>query len=152
VEGVRSACACVLLILGAQLLHAQEKKPWAVDHLCGRVEYVRRTPENHNPNSFSEKRKPLRDVQLSLYERRENEDCCSGLSPLETSRTRKNGSFDFQAAKPGNYWVTTNWNGKQSKVAVVYEVQKDSFSKCSEQGIAVDDAGNADWWLTVTVD
>jgi hypothetical protein len=149
---MKSGMTLLGLILIAHSLRAQNKQPWNIDRLCGRVEHVQRVPERHNPNSFSEKRKPLRDVQLSLYERRENKTCCAGFSPMETTQTRKNGGFDFQAAKPGNYWLITNWNGRESEVAVVYLPHRNSVTKCFEQGIALDDAGIADWWLSITVD
>jgi hypothetical protein len=70
---------------------------------------------------------------------------------VETVKTRKDGSFEFKT-KPGRFWLATNWSGKEYEVAVVYQPERDSATKCSEQGIALDDAGNADWWLSVTVD
>jgi hypothetical protein len=147
VEEVKTAFACILLILEAQFLHAQTRKPWTVDGLCGQVESVRRTPEKHNLNSFSQKRKSLRDVSLSLYERRSTDEvCCDGAKAIETVTSGKGGHFHFNTRRLGNYWIGTNWNGKNSKIAVDYEPQKGSQSLCSEQGIQLDDQGNAEWW------
>jgi hypothetical protein len=152
VEGVRDALSLVVLFLIAQFLYAQEKKPWNVDRLCGRLEHVQRTPGRHDPNTFSEKRKVLRDVSLSLYERRENEACCDGLNAVETTKTGRRGNFEFKTPKLGSYWLSTNWNGKISTVPIIYKPQKNPVTMCSEQGIQLDDQGNAEWWKTVTVD
>jgi hypothetical protein len=139
-------------MLIAQLLHGQEKKPWDVDRLCGRLEHIQRTPQRHDSNSYSEKRKALRDVSLSLYERRENQACCDGLNAVETAKTGRSGHFEFKTKKPGGYWLSTNWNGKRSTVPVVYERPKNPVSMCAQQGIQLDEQGNAEWWITVTVD
>jgi hypothetical protein len=152
VEGVKNTLPLVTLVVFAQIFYAQEKKPWSVDRLCGRLDHVQRTPERHDPNSFSEKRKALRDVSLSLYERRENQTCCDGLNAVETTNTGRGGHFEFKTNKLGSYWLGTNWNGKNSSVPVIYEPQKNPVTICSEQGIQLDDQGNAEWWITVTVD
>jgi hypothetical protein len=149
---VRGVVLFFALILITLCLCAQEKKPWNVARLCGRVEHVKRTPERHSPDSFAEKRKSLRDVFLNLYERHENVVCCEGVDALETVRAGRGGHFEFKIQKAGDYWLTSNWNGKASKIAVVYEPQKVLANNCSEQGIQLDDEGNAGWWITVTVD
>jgi hypothetical protein len=136
----------------AHLLCAQDKKPWIVDRLCGQLDYVQRTAERHDPNSFSEKRKAVRDVSISLYERRENQPCCDGLNAVETAKTGRSGHFEFKTKTVGSYWLSTNWNGRSSTLPVVYETGKNPVTMCSEQGIQLDDQGNASWWITVTVD
>jgi hypothetical protein len=148
---MRNVPSIVALILIAQFLFAQEK-PLNVDRLCGRVEHVERTPERHDPNAYSEKRKALRDVSLSLFERRESEACCDGLKAIEATNTGRGGHFEFKTKKPGSYWLSTIWDGKNSTVPVIYERQKNSATMCSEQGIQLDDHGKAEWWITVTVD
>jgi hypothetical protein len=151
VERVRRIVLITMLLALASLA-AQEKKPWERDRLCGKLDYVRRIPDRKNPGSFSEKRKALRDIPLGLYARHANEACCGSLNAVETSRSGRGGSFAFETKKPGDYWLATNWNGKEYKLAVVYKPEKNSKTLCSEQGIALDDEGNADWWAIVTVD
>ena len=41
---MKGVAAILGLILVAQV-HAQQKRPWSVDRICGRVEYVKRIPE-----------------------------------------------------------------------------------------------------------
>jgi len=149
---VRNALSLVALILIAQFSYAQEKKLWNVDRLCGRLEHVQRSPGRHDPNNFSEKRKALRDVPMSLYERRENEACCDGLNAVETTKTGRGGHFALKTKKPGSYWLSTTWNGKNSTVPVIYKPQKSPVTTCSEQGVQLDDQGNAELWITITVD
>ena len=138
--------------LFASCLGAQEKKPWEIDRLCGKLEHVQKISDRKNANTFSEKRKALREVPLGLYERHENQACCEGVSAVETTQTGRGGQFEFKTKKPGNFWMATNWRGKKYKLAVVNKPEKNSATMCSQQGIALDDEGNADWWLTVTVD
>ncbi len=144
----------MILALGmiASTSYAQEKKPWQIDRLCGKIEYVQKIPSRKNTNTFSEKRKALRDISLGLYDQHENESCCSGLAAIETVHTGRGGRFEFKNTKPGNYWLGANWNGKEYKVAVVFKPEKNSSTLCSEQGLGFDDEGNADWWVTITLD
>jgi hypothetical protein len=132
-------------------LLAQEKKPWEVERLCGKLEHVEKIPDRRNSNNFSEKRNTLRDVEIALYERRENESCCAGRSAIETVRTRRGGRFEFRS-KPGTYWLVSSWNGREYRLPVLYEAGKPPATVCSEQGIQVDLAGNAEWWISITVD
>ena len=141
-----------MLLLIGQILCAQEKKPWSVDRLCGRVDHVEEIPDRKNANTYTETRKALRDVALALYERRDSEACCNSSSLADKITTNRSGDFDFRNKKAGLYWLTTNWHGKQYQIAVEYKPEKDSVTKCSQQGISVDSAGNANWWVTVTVD
>jgi hypothetical protein len=152
VEGVKKALSIIVLMLFAQSLQAQEKKPWNLDRLCGRLEHVQRTPSRRHSNNFSERRKALRNVSLSLYERRENEPCCDGVNAAETIQTGRGGHFEFKTKKAGTFLLSTNWSGKEYRLSVVYKPQKNSATTCSDQGIALDGEGNADWWVTVTVD
>ena len=135
----------VALVLFAPTLFAQEKKPWQIDRFCGKIEYVQKIPDRKNANAFAEKRKALRDISLALYDKHENEPCCSDLRALETVHTGRGGHFEFKNQKPGNYWLSTNWNGKEYKVAIGFQPDKKSTTMCSQQGIALDDEGNADW-------
>jgi hypothetical protein len=141
----------VVVVSGCQIM-AQPKKEWEVERICGRVEHVQRIRDRKFSDTFSERRQGLRDLMLSLFERRDGEPCCDALVALETARTGRGGRFEFKAKKPGNFWLTTNWNAKEYKVAVVNKQQRDSSATCSKQGIGLDDSGNADWWVTITLD
>ena len=147
---------CVFPILGvvlaAQTVLAQEKKPWSVDQICGRVDYVKRIPEKKHPNNFSENRKSLKGVPLELYEAGDSSPCCDGLKMVGSVVSGKRGEFEFKAEKPGHYWLAAKWNEKHYKVDVVYEPQKKSSTICSQQGIQIVDEEDASWFMTVTVD
>ncbi|MBA3913008.1 MAG: hypothetical protein H0X25_03925 [Acidobacteriales bacterium] len=149
---MRSSLPLIAAILLAQLLSAEEHKPWNVGRLCGRVEHIRRIPDRHTPNNFSEKRKNLNDVSLSLFKVHEHEACCEGLTPVDATVTGKRGGFEFKTTVPGSYWISTYWNGKTAKVPVYYQPDKAPPTVCSEQGLQLDDDGNAEWWIAVTVD
>lgn len=149
---MRAIGLILALCMFASALCAQEKKPWQIDRLCGKLEHVQQIPDRKNANNFSEKRKTLRDIPVSLYERSENELCCSSLGATETVRTGKRGGFHFKTAKAGNYWLSANWNGKEYKLAISFKPDKKSTTMCFQQGIGLDDEGNADWWVTITVD
>jgi hypothetical protein len=148
---MRHAVLCAMILVG-NMLCAQDKKPWNIDRLCGRLEHVEKIPDRKHADIFSEKPKALRDVRLVMYERQENEACCEKLTPIDEIMTGKNGLFNFKDAKPGLYWLAANWDGKEYKSAVVYKPQKSPGTICSQQGLQFDYAGNADWWITVTVD
>ena len=141
-----------VVILMALAANAQEKKPWNVDQICGRVEYVHRIPEKKHPNNYSEKRKSLRSVPLELYESSENSSCCEGLKNVGSAISGRGGQFEFRPEKAGRYWLTAKWNDKIYKLAVAFEQQKRSSTICSQQGIQIEDDGDAGWWVTVTVD
>jgi hypothetical protein len=148
---VKLGFAFVALFIG-QGVCAQDAKPWDVSRLCGRLEHVETIPERKHPDSFSERRKALREISLDLYERRANENCCDNLKPIDTIITDKRGHFEFKNQKPGLYWLVAHWRGQQYKVDVVYKPEKVPEELCSQQGMRVDYAGDAGWWLTVTVD
>lgn len=139
-------------MLIASVLSAQEKAPWEIDRLCGKLEHVQKIPNRKSANTFSEKRKSLRDVPLTLYSRLENEACCSGLTAVEMVHTGRGGHFEFKNDGPGNYWLSANWNDKEYKLAIGFKPDKKPKALCSQQGIGLDDEGNADWWVTITVD
>jgi hypothetical protein len=151
-EGVKITVSIFAATLCASGLGAQEKKPWEIDRLCGKLEHVQKVPDRKHANTFSEKRKALREVSLSLYERREHQACCEGMNAVETTQTGRGGHFEFKTRKPGNFWMATNWSGKEYKLAVVYKLQNNSTTMCSQQGIGLDDEGDAEWWAIVTVD
>ena len=139
------------VILVVQALHAQEKKPWNVDRVCGRVEYVNKIPDKKHPDTYSKKRKALKNVQLELYESGENPSCCM-LKGAGWAISGRAGEFEFKGIKAGHYLLRANWNGKDYQVAINVEPQKESSTACSEQGIQIEDKGEASWWVTVTVD
>jgi hypothetical protein len=154
VEAVRCTALLFALILlgrGSQL-QGQDKKPWSVDRICGRIEYVRKIPVRNATNTFNEKRKPLRGLALDLHNGPEGTTCCDGLKSVATTISGKGGKFDLKQERPGRYWLSTTWNGREYMVAVMYRPQKVSRTLCSQQGIGLDDDGNMDWWETVTVD
>ena len=138
--------------LMAQALGAQGKKPWHVDRLCGRAQYVKRIPEKKNPNIHSDERKDLKAIRLELYESNEDIPCCESLKILGTTVSGRSGQFEFKPDHAGNYWLVASWNGKEYSVPVVYEPLKKSTTMCSDQGIQIEDDGSASWWVTVTVD
>jgi hypothetical protein len=74
------------------------------------------------------------------------------LNPVETVTTGRSGHFEFKTKKLGSYWLATSWNGKEYKVAVEYKPTKNSQTLCSDQGIQLDDEGNANWWISIVVD
>jgi hypothetical protein len=131
---------------------AQHERKWDVDRLCGRVDQAQIIPERKFATTFSERRRGLRDLPMALFERRDGQPCCDALVALETTKTGRNGRFEFKTKNPGDFWRMTNWNAKQYKIAVVSKQQKDSSAMCSKQGIDLDDTGNADWWVTITLD
>jgi hypothetical protein len=131
---------------------AQDERKWDSDGLCGRVEHVQKIPDRKFSNTFSERRRGLRGRTLARFERRAGQRCCDGLVPLETTETGSNGRFEFKTKKPGDLWLTTNWHAKEYKIAIVSKQQEDSSTRCSKQGIGLDDSGNADWWVTITLD
>ena len=132
-------------------LAAQERKPWQVDKLCGKLEYANKTPNRKDANTFSEKRKALREILLELYERRVNQVCCENMNAVETTTTGRGGHFEFRTKKAGNFWLATKWGGKDYRLPVVYKPEKNSAAVCSQQGIALDGDGNGERWEIVTV-
>jgi hypothetical protein len=149
---VRSTLAVLAMPLITPAGHAQEKKPWNVDRICGRVEHVRRIPIKKQPDNYTEKRKGLRGVPLELYESNEGSSCGEHLKSVGAMISGKAGQFDFKPEQAGHYWLTAKWNGRDYKVAVVFVPQEKSSTICSLPGIQIEDEGDASWWLTVAVD
>jgi hypothetical protein len=147
-----AVCSVLLVTMLSGQMLAQDPPAWRVDRFCGQLEQVQRIPSRKGKADAKEKRKALRDISLSLYERHENELCCSGLNAIATSQTQKNGQFVFKNQKPGNYWLRANWGGKDYTTAVVFQPLKDSITSCSGQGLRIDDQGNPGWWSTITLD
>ena len=127
---MKSVASILAAILIAQALHAQERKPWNVDRVCGRIQYVRRIPIKKQPDNFSEKRKDLRGIPLELYESDGGPPCRESLRSVGTTISGKAGQFEFKPEKAGHYWLTAKWNGRDYKVAVVFEPQKKSSTIC----------------------
>jgi hypothetical protein len=87
-----------------------------------------------------------------LYETHNGNSCCNGSKIVDTATSGKNGEFEFKNETKGHYWLTAKWNGREYKVAVVFEPQNKSSTICSQQGIQIEDGGESSWWVTVTVD
>lgn len=139
----------ILIVLG---LNAQEKKPWSVNRICGRVEYVQRIPVRKQPNTYSDKRKYLKGIPLELYESPEGAPCCVALKNVGSTISGRSGQFEFKAEKAGQYWLTAKWSGRDYEVAVEFEPEKKSSTICSQQGIQMEDGEDASWWVAITVD
>ena len=103
--------AGILFVREPQLLRGEEKKPWGVGRICGRVEYVQRIPVRNTTNTFNEKRKALRGVALHLYNWQEGTPCCGDLAPVDSTISGKSGRFDFKQEAPGRYWLSTRLTG-----------------------------------------
>jgi hypothetical protein len=149
---VKATFPFLAALLLVPAMKAQEKKPWKVDRLCGRVEYVQKIPDRKRANIFSEKRRALKNLPVTLFERPKNVLCCESSDAVETVKTGRGGHFEFKTRKTGDFWLTMNWNGKGYKLPLIYNQQKNSPTICSEQGLALDDNGSVDWWVTITVD
>ena len=130
---------------------AQQEKKWNVARLCGRVDQLQEIQDRKLANASSERRRGLRDLPMSLYQRRDDRTCCQGLVVLENARTARNGRFEFKTKNPGDFWITTYWNARQYKLAVTNE-QLENSATCSAQGIDLDGNGHANWWVTITLD
>ena len=140
------------IALMAMALWAQTKRPWHVDRLCGRAQYVKRIPEKKNPNIYSDERRGLKAIRLDLYESNEGVPCCDGLRISDTAISGKRGQFEFKPDHAGSYWLVAKWNERGYAVPVIYEPQKKSATVCSEQGIQIEGDGSVSWWETVTFD
>ena len=143
-----SFLAAILIVQGSL---AEEKKPWKVNRLCGRVEYVEKVSDRKNPNNYSEKRKGSKALALALYESKSETLCCDNLNRVDTTTSGRGGQFKFRPTKDGHYWLTALWNGTVYKQSVTVGLPI-SAAECSEQGISLDGKGKASWWVTVTVD
>ncbi|HEY1802023.1 MAG TPA: hypothetical protein VGG46_13925 [Terriglobales bacterium] len=151
-EEVKFSTLLLSLIVLVQVVHAQENKPWGVDRLCGRLEHVEKIPDRKDANTYSENRKALRGLSVSLFERHEDDTCCESLTAIASVTTDKHGQFEFKNENPGQYWLATKWNGKEYRTAVTFQPTKNSQTSCSEQGIGINQEGQADWWVSITVD
>ena len=144
--------SAVVIVSLCQASLARQERKWDVDRLCGRIDQVQKIPDQKFANTFSERRRGLRGFPMALFERRGGQPCCKDMVALETTKTGKDGRFEFKTKDPGDFWLMTNWNAKQYKIAIVIKQPKDSSAMCSKQGIDLDDSGNAYWWVTITVD
>jgi hypothetical protein len=115
-----------------------------MSRVCGWLTYAKEIPVPHDKTSFHVVEKPLTHVTLALYGGGETE-CCK--VPIETAHTRKNGRFDFKIEQAGDYWLKTNWKGKDYKIRVAFKPSANSANECPEQGITLFEwEGVARWW------
>jgi hypothetical protein len=149
---VKSLALFLAVVLIGQVLCAQANKPWNVDRLCGRTQYVKRTQDPKRPNNYSDLRKDLEGISLELYESNEGIPCCEAHKVSSTTISGKSGRFEFKPDHAGNYWLVAHWNNRDYRIPVNYQPQKRSSTDCSAQGIQIEDDGDSSWWATVTVD
>ncbi len=93
VETLRVPAPFLAAILIVQGMNAQEKNPWIVDRICGRVEHVQRIPIKKQPNNYTEKRKDLKGIPLELYESPGGAPCCDALKKVGSTISGKGGSI-----------------------------------------------------------
>ncbi len=145
-----------LLVASAWILLAQgppvhEDTPREVNNACGRLDYAKRIKVGDNAYTYSERR-PLKAVALELYKAKDGIPCCANLELIGAADSNKRGRFKFRGAAPGPYWVKGEWNGTVFRVPIIFRPEKQFATDCSQQGILVDDEGNVEWWLSVSVD
>ncbi len=144
---MKHAAALLALFLLAVTIGAGAKAQ-NIHELCGRIEYVQRTPSGIQKTNNSAKRTGLKGLALELYESRADAACCKDLKRVEGTNSGRSGQFRFKPVSDGDYWVSTTWKGKQYPGPVV--VRPPTLEEhCSFEGIEIDDKGNAGWFTAV---
>jgi hypothetical protein len=121
-----------LLLNGVASQVADTRKWNTVEILCGKLVRSEEIPIKGKGNSFADKTTPIKRANIRLYLRAEETACCEGQQPAAETVTGREGSFQFNKAVPGDYWIVANIEGKDYRLAISYAPDNKSDAKCSD--------------------
>jgi hypothetical protein len=137
---------------GVLSLRAQEPpRPSKIDRLCGFVQQEKQFPDKHHPNSSQYADTAVEKVSVKLYPRGGTEACCSQMSPIAETLTRKSGKFAFKKIPAGNYWLVALIENREYKMQIEYKPAKENQSDCEEHLYTLDKNGNFVLLAIITV-
>jgi hypothetical protein len=134
----------LLLVLSAATNAQGTRKAdnWnTIDHMCGQLVYSQELPVKGEENTFQDKTRPAKKVELRLFKGAANEPCCEKLPLVDKTTTRRDGQFKFKSVAAGDYWVETRANGRVYRLAVHYSPEKSDSVQCKDLLFEVKDSG-----------
>jgi hypothetical protein len=141
----------LILLLGFQEPAYQEPKI-ELDRLCGKLVHVDRNAGKQKDFYQDKKTKPLAHVELALYPRKPNDQCCQTDSPVASVRTGRGGDFRFKKQISGTYWLVARWGGHSYNTPVILHPAKSKDDFCSNAIFEIDHTGKFTYAITVTVE
>src|SRR5208282_2918210 len=120
--------------------------------VCGSVVYQHEVPSKRASSNPHYKTTSMRSVPVLIYPRQSGVSCCEGLSPVASLETGRSGRFEFKGIRPGAYWFVVRSNSHAAVRAIRYEPMKGYLPSLSVYTFALDDAGDLNIGVTVTVD
>jgi hypothetical protein len=128
--------------------------PTKVQRLCGKLVHVDHVPVKGIPNAFQDKMTELPHVGLQVYRADGERDYSDQSHLMAEVTTGRFGTFDFSKRKleAGPYWVVAVRDARVYRLLVKYEPAKDPMQPCSAQLFELDEAGNFEIGVTVTLD
>jgi hypothetical protein len=121
-----------LLLNGGAFQAADTRKGNTVEVLCGKLVRSEDIPEKGSANVYNEKTKPIKRATLRLYVGNKGMACCEGQQLLAETASRRDGSFQFKQAAPGDYWLVVRVEGKDYNLAINYVPNNKSDVKCPD--------------------
>jgi hypothetical protein len=151
---VRSEAGAVViaLSLGAAAQHVPLPGDWVMDGACGSVEYVDFIPVPNQIRTYTDKRKPLADVELKLYRWEEGKACCEGSGPVASTITNKKRTLCLRRVRARQYWVVARWKQKDYEFPAIFNPRDKVKSDCANQGFQIDSQGTFQGFRTIRVD
>jgi len=131
---------------------AREEPKFELDRLCGKLVHVDRSADKQKDFYQDKKRKPLSHVELVLYPRMPNDQCCQTDSPVEAVRTGRGGDFRFKKRISGTYWLVARWKEHSYNTLVILRPAKSNVDFCSNTTFEIDDTGKFTYAITVVVE
>ena len=138
----------------AQAAPGQKKADdWdVVPKLCGKLQHIERIPDKTIPNAYSEKSRPLKNINLRAYERRNDSDCCKTVPIVAETASNRTGAFDFKRLPAGMYWLVATIENREYKTPVRIQQTKNNQPLCSDLSYAIEDSGEFTLRVRVTID
>src|SRR5262245_43774346 len=133
----RFQTAVIFILVSFSMSLALQARPqvetWElVAKLCGNLEQTGFVPDKNRPSQYSEKRIPIQNSKLTLYEAPNNSVCCSNVPVAGETTTSKNGSFEFKGLKNGYYWLVARFENREYRMSIRIGKLKDKQPVCSE--------------------
>lgn len=140
----------VLLFLPATQSPSKELN-FPLRMICGTIVYSHEVPKKEPSGEDRYKRKSMRGVPVLLYACEEIVSCCKNLSPIGSLETGRSGNFEFKDVSPGKFWLVIHTNGHDAMMPIRYEPINDSRPLCSDYTLVLNDAGELNWEVVITV-
>lgn len=123
---------------GQNIRTSEQVLSWMpVKRLCGRLESAEKSRLLAVPTT-----------KLNLDEAKWRKQCCKGLKLVDSRITGTEGDFDFGLLPSGRYWLSVEFEKKETALAIDLDVHHEWEGSCGGQGVVID--GKSLSWIAGT--